>query len=187
MELQDVVSRLVEDARDRRTRERRAAKRVSFTEIAKEIGVTQPTLFRICDGTTKSPKSDVVRKLTAYFKITVKELFGDTPVPDDWEMPDKAGMSQEEKAGYVADGIRSMLLAAGFNGDELGGRDALVRAITSREVRDLDHTMAGDLPQPTPNELTENQPRQPEDRAGFDRLGIGEKKETPGGKSGAGQ
>lgn len=187
MELQDVVSRLVEDARDRRTAERRAAKRVSFTEIAKEIGVTQPTLFRICDGTTKSPKSDVIRRLTAYFKVTVKELFGDTPVPDDWEMPERSGMSQEEKAGHVADGIRSMLLAAGFIGDELGGRDALIRAITSKEVRDLDHTEDGDLPLPRQSSPEENRPRQPSKQIGVVYLDDGEKKETPDGKSGAGQ
>lgn len=47
---------------------------ISLNTLSKKIGLNQPTLFRICDGTTKSPKVENLEKIARYFGTTIELL-----------------------------------------------------------------------------------------------------------------
>ena len=49
-----------------------------------KIGVPQPTIFRIVEGTTQNPKRITLEKIARHYHVKVEDLFGTTaPVKDD--------------------------------------------------------------------------------------------------------
>ena len=47
---------------------------ISMNALAKLMGLNQPTLLRICDGTTQKPTIDNLSKIASYFSTTIEAL-----------------------------------------------------------------------------------------------------------------
>ncbi len=52
-------------------------------ELSRRTGIGQPVIYRIMSGETDNPKIATVCALADYFKITVNQLIGETPLPGD--------------------------------------------------------------------------------------------------------
>lgn len=71
MDIQNVLAELM-----RRNNE------ISQADLARETGVAQPTINKILSGNSKNPSVYNVAKLAAYFGITVEQIFGIEPLPE---------------------------------------------------------------------------------------------------------
>ena len=49
--------------------------------LSKKTGVTQPTIFRILEGTSKDPRRSNIEKLARFFGTTVESLYGKNLTP----------------------------------------------------------------------------------------------------------
>lgn len=49
--------------------------------LARETGISQPVINRIAKGVTTNPNVDTLRPIANYFRITINQLVGDTPLP----------------------------------------------------------------------------------------------------------
>lgn len=57
----------------------------SINDLAKTIGIPQPTLHHIIEGKTKKPRQEALEALANYFSISIPELMGTVPlatIPD---------------------------------------------------------------------------------------------------------
>ncbi len=52
-------------------------------ELSRRTGIGQPVIYRIMSGETDNPKIATVCALADYFKLTVNQLIGETPLPGD--------------------------------------------------------------------------------------------------------
>lgn len=57
-------------------------------ELARECGVKQPVLHKYLSGKTAEMEMSSYRKLSAFFKVTVSQLLGETPLDHDVQAPD---------------------------------------------------------------------------------------------------
>jgi phage repressor protein C with HTH and peptisase S24 domain len=71
MELKDILRVLME------------TRGVGQNELADITKVPQPTIFRILKGESKDPRSGTLRPLADYFAVTIAQLRGDDPLPED--------------------------------------------------------------------------------------------------------
>jgi transcriptional regulator with XRE-family HTH domain len=53
-----------------------AAQRINQTDLSKKTGVPQPTISRMLNGDTRSPRLSSVSKLAKHFGITLDEFVG---------------------------------------------------------------------------------------------------------------
>src|ERR1700722_10480864 len=56
-------------------------KQIRTTELAREIGLKQPTLHRIVEGISTKPHLSSLKPLAEYFLVTVEQLRGSEPLP----------------------------------------------------------------------------------------------------------
>jgi len=57
----------------------------SINDLAKSVGVPQPTLHHIIEGKTKKPRQETLEALAKYFSISISQLLGEAPltsIPD---------------------------------------------------------------------------------------------------------
>jgi transcriptional regulator with XRE-family HTH domain len=71
MELKDILRALME------------TRAVGQNELADITKVPQPTIFRILKGESKDPRSGTLRPLADYFGLSVAQMRGDEPLPED--------------------------------------------------------------------------------------------------------
>ena len=55
--------------------------RISESELARRVGVSQPVIHRIAKGLTLNPNVDTLRPIVKYFSITLDQLLGDEALP----------------------------------------------------------------------------------------------------------
>ena len=55
--------------------------RISESELARRVGISQPVIHRIAKGLTTNPNVDTLRPIVKYFSITLDQLLGDEPLP----------------------------------------------------------------------------------------------------------
>ena len=52
-------------------------------ELADLVGIPQPTISRIKNGNSRDPRDTTLRPLADYFGLTISQLRGDMPLPQD--------------------------------------------------------------------------------------------------------
>lgn len=57
-----------------------AIRDITVSQLAKELGEPQPTIFRIVYGKTQRPKSKIIKKMAAFFNTSTEELVGDKEI-----------------------------------------------------------------------------------------------------------
>ncbi len=57
--------------------------RITEAELARRTGTPQPTLHRILSGSTRSPRGESLSRLANFFSITISQLIGDDPLPNE--------------------------------------------------------------------------------------------------------
>lgn len=62
---------------------RMASGEVNVSALSKVVGVNQPTLARMLNGASGMPRPDNARKLMSFFGVTLGQLIGDEPMPDE--------------------------------------------------------------------------------------------------------
>jgi transcriptional regulator with XRE-family HTH domain len=55
--------------------------RISESELARRVGVSQPVIHRIAKGLTKNPNVDTLRPISRFFAVSMDQLVGDEPLP----------------------------------------------------------------------------------------------------------
>ncbi len=56
---------------------------ITEAELARSTNTPQPTLHRILSGATRSPRGKSLSKIAKYFSITINQLIGEDPLPND--------------------------------------------------------------------------------------------------------
>lgn len=54
---------------------------LSVTELARQTGIPQPTLHHLLNGLTKKPRRVVLEKLATFFALSISQLIGEFPLP----------------------------------------------------------------------------------------------------------
>lgn len=67
---------------------------IRTTELARRIGLKQPTVHRIVEGVSPSPHHSSLSPLADFFNITVEQLRGDEPLP--WSLYDTWGLHGQD-------------------------------------------------------------------------------------------
>ena len=57
-------------------------KKVRATELARELNLPQPTIHRMATGKSPNPHRSSLEPIAKYFNVTVEQLKGETPLPD---------------------------------------------------------------------------------------------------------
>ena len=55
--------------------------RISESELARRVGISQPVIHRIAKGLTQNPNVETLRPIVKYFSISLDQLLGDAPLP----------------------------------------------------------------------------------------------------------
>ena len=55
---------------------------INESELARQTGVAQPVIHRICSGETDNPKVGTLKPLANYFSLSISQLIGDQPLPN---------------------------------------------------------------------------------------------------------
>lgn len=61
-------------------------KGITTTQLGREAGVAQPVTYRLVKGTINNPRLHTLIPFTEYFNITMDQLLGDQPLPDQVEV-----------------------------------------------------------------------------------------------------
>ena len=69
---------------------------IRTTELARRIGLKQPTVHRIVEGVSPSPHQSSLVPLAQFFGITVEQLRGEEPLP--WNLYDTWGLHGQDMA-----------------------------------------------------------------------------------------
>lgn len=69
---------------------------IRTTELARRIGLKQPTVHRIVEGVSPSPHQSSLVPLSEFFGITVKQLCGEEPLS--WKSYDTWGLHGQDMA-----------------------------------------------------------------------------------------
>lgn len=77
---------------------------LSQNELAERTNVPQPTIHRILIGESKDPRHSTVRPLADFFGVTVAQLRGDEPMPEDGVLADRTAVPQAPNIRVVDDG-----------------------------------------------------------------------------------
>tara|TARA_R110000868_G_scaffold380784_4_gene647043 strand:- start:35004 stop:35651 length:648 start_codon:yes stop_codon:yes gene_type:complete len=56
---------------------------ITEAELARKTDIPQPTLHRILSGATKSPRGASLAPLANFFSVTINQLLGEDPLPED--------------------------------------------------------------------------------------------------------
>lgn len=56
---------------------------ITEAELARKTRIPQPTLHRILSGATRSPRGESLSPLAKFFSISISQLIGDEPLPED--------------------------------------------------------------------------------------------------------
>ena len=56
---------------------------ITVTELARRTGVGQPVIHRMASGETDNPKVGSLSPIAAFFNVTISQLVGDDPLPED--------------------------------------------------------------------------------------------------------
>lgn len=56
---------------------------INEAELARKTDIPQPTLHRILSGATKSPRGNSLAPLANFFSVTINQLMGVDPLPED--------------------------------------------------------------------------------------------------------
>lgn len=67
---------------------------IRTTELARRIGLKQPTVHRIVEGVSPSPHQSSLGPLADFFSISVEQLRGDEPLP--WSLYDTWGLHGQD-------------------------------------------------------------------------------------------
>jgi len=57
---------------------------LSVTELAQKTHLPQPTLHQLYSGVTKRPRTQALTVLANFFNITLEQLCGHAPLPEQW-------------------------------------------------------------------------------------------------------
>ena len=60
-----------------------ARQQLTDNELADRVGIPQPTISRIKNGDSRDPRDTTLRPLADYFGLTISQLRGDMPLPQD--------------------------------------------------------------------------------------------------------
>ncbi len=55
---------------------------VRMADLARETGISPPVIYRLSNGITTNPNVDTLRPLAKFFGITIGQLVGDDPLPE---------------------------------------------------------------------------------------------------------
>ncbi len=69
---------------------------IRTTELARRIGLKQPTVHRIVEGVSPTPHQSSLVPLAEFFGITVEQLRGEEPLP--WTLYDTWGLHGQDMA-----------------------------------------------------------------------------------------